>query len=110
MTMSYKQYMAIRIYDNFVNVDKLGFVTNTHTGTYSHSLATNKIGCAIGCLLPPLLAEKLEDITERYDQYLIYDILTFLSPTTPEDILVLYEIKQILEYDGNDQLLELDSL
>lgn len=111
--MTYKQYIANLIYDNYKLVFELGRNIECGGSTYSSTLAKNGVGCAIGCLLPPALADQLHDINEKYHSWDIYELLkhgVMWTTVTENDHNTLVKIKDLLNPQSDDDLIALSEL
>jgi hypothetical protein len=86
------------IIEKFQNVTGLG-KDEDNTGTYSHQDSKSGIGCAIGCLLEPEKAEKLQALAEENSKYSIRRLLLYAKTEKGKNFLPLLESIAHLDMD-----------
>lgn len=93
------QEIKDKINQQFDGVDYLGVAIESDMATYSHN-SKSGVGCAIGCLLPAELANKLQDISFNNDLYFLTTIYTAYEHSTVDDesLAVLKEVFSYFDF------------
>lgn len=96
-----KEELVKYIIQQFQYCDSLGCLdSSSSTPVYSHLQSSNKIGCAIGCILDDDEAEKLQNYCNKVDIYRISELLHYDKNVTDNIPVALSLVENYINFDN----------